>query len=117
MRIHLAAVLSLLAAPAFAQATLVETDDRTLLAEFGISADLADDLDVYDATGRKIGEVEEILGSTRDTAEALVIEFEDSIADYGREDRVIPLTAFTFDGAALTLTDGSTVQDMPIWRD
>lgn len=117
MRTHLVAALSLLATPALAQDRLHEVNDRTPLAGFGINADLAGDLDVYDATGRKIGEVEEVVGSTPDLANALVIEFEDIVAEYGTEDRVIPLTAFTFDGSAMILADGTTVQDLPIWRD
>lgn len=117
MRIHLAALFALSATPTLAQVSYVEVADRTPVAGFGINADLADDLDVYDSTGRKIGEVEEILGQTRDTAEALVVEFEGSASEFGREDRVIPLTAFTFDGSGLILADGTTVQDMPVWRD
>ena len=117
MRIQLVAALSLLATPVLAQNAMFEVNDRAPLAGFGINADLADDMDVLDSAGRKIGEVEEVLGRSRDTAEALAVEFEDSVSDYGREDRVIPLTAFTFDGSALVLTEGTAVQDMPVWRD
>ncbi|WP_146036447.1 hypothetical protein [Pseudotabrizicola formosa] len=117
MRMHLVVALGLLSTPALAQDRLYEVNDQTPLAGFNINADLADDLDVYDVAGRKIGEVEEVVGSTPDQADALVVEFEDSVADYGPEDRVIPLTAFTFDGSAMTLADGTAVQDLPVWRD
>lgn len=117
MRLHLVALFALVASPALAQEQMYEVTDRTPVADFGINADLADDLDVYDSAGRKIGEVEEVLGRSTDAAEALAIEFEDSASEYGREDRIIPLTAFTFDGSALVLADGTAVQDLPVWND
>lgn len=117
MRIQIAAVVGLLATPAFAQETLFEVNDRAPLAGFGINADVADDLDVYDVAGRKIGEVEEVLGTTADAATALAVEFEDAVTDYGGEDRVIPLAAFTFDGSVFVLADGTAVAELPVWQD
>ena len=117
MRLHLAALAVFIATPTLAQVSYVEVADNAPVAGFGINADLADDLDVLDSTGRKIGEVEEILGQTRDAAEAVAVDFEDSASEFGAEDRVIPLTAFSFNGSALVLADGTTVQDMPIWQD
>lgn len=117
MRMHLVAVVGLVATPVLAQQALFEASDRAPLAGFGINADIADDLSVYDSAGRKIAEVEEVLGTTADAPTALAVEFEDSVTDYGTEDRVIPLSAFTFDGSVFILADGTAVTDMPIWQD
>ncbi|MGX6647293.1 hypothetical protein ACWCOP_05055 [Maricaulaceae bacterium MS644] len=120
MRLYFAVLAGLLTAPAFAQNpqdAMYEVADRTPLPGFTINADVADDLDVVDATNRKIGEVEEVVGPNRDTPEALVVDFEDAIAEYGRQDRIIPLSAFSFDGGFMVLADDTAVSDMPIWRD
>lgn len=117
MRPDIFIVLWLLATPALAQDRMLEVNDGVLLSEFGIDADLADDLDVLDTAGRKIGEVEEVVGWSRDAAEALVVEFEDAFPEYGLDERVLPLAAFRFDGGAVVLRDNTDVQAMPVWRD
>lgn len=117
MRTTMLIAIGLLAGPALAQDRIQEVADNVLLPEFGIDADLADDLDVLDVAGRKIGEVEEVVGRSRGTAEALVVEFEDEFPEYGREERVVPLDAFRFDGGAMVLRESIDVQALPIWRD
>ncbi len=117
MRILLMATAGFLATPALAEAQMNEVADRLILPGLGISADIADDLDVHDASGRKIGEVEEVVGVNADAAEALVVDFEDEITQYGREDRIIPLISFTFDGSAMVLDEGTDVLGLPVWRD
>lgn len=109
--------LPLLALPALAQTKMVEVRDRTPIPGFGINADVADDLDVTDAAGRHIGEVEEVIGPDRNTPEALVIEFEDHIIGNSEEDRVVPLSSVTFDGSAIVLEQTEGLTDLPIWRD
>ncbi|MFZ3583357.1 hypothetical protein ACOI1H_14460 [Loktanella sp. DJP18] len=117
MRILTFPAIGLLATPALAQDTMVEVQDRAALPGFEINADVADDLDVLAAAGVKIGEVEEVVGPDRDTPEALVVDFEDEAATYGAEDRVVPLTAFLFDGSAMQLNEGTDVTGLPIWND
>ncbi|MEX1235666.1 MAG: hypothetical protein WEB56_11850 [Roseovarius sp.] len=117
MRILSLAIAGFLAAPALADTPMYEVSDGTMLPGLGISADIAGDLDVFDTSGREIGEVEDVVGASMDVAEALVVEFEDGVADYGREDRVIPLAHFTFDGSAVVLDDEADVLSMPVWDD
>jgi hypothetical protein len=117
MRRVFSAIVCLMAAPALAQERMQEVHDDVLLPEFGIIADLADDLDVLDTAGREIGEVEEVLGRNRDAAEALVVDFQDEFPEFGREERVIPLTAFRFDGGAFVLREGTDVLSLPVWLD
>ncbi|HAJ19927.1 MAG TPA: hypothetical protein DCL95_07700 [Rhodospirillaceae bacterium] len=117
MRIFLPVLFSLIAVPALAQSKMVEVHDRAAMPGFSINADVADDLDVFNQAGQKIGEVEEVVGSTRETPEALVVDFEDQVVDYGPEDRIIPLSAFTFDGSGMVMADGITATEMPRWRD
>ncbi|MFX0543084.1 PRC-barrel domain containing protein [Roseovarius sp. S4756] len=103
--------------PPFAQDQMHEVNDNAAMSGVEINADRGDDLDVLDTAGRKIGEVEEVAGPDRDTPEALVVDFEDEITDYGDEDRVLPLSVFTFDGNATLLADGTDIKRAPIWRD
>lgn len=112
------ALLLALASPALAQTGPVEVGDRTMIDAFGVDADMIDDLDVLDAQGRKIGEVEEVVGADRDTAESLVVDFEDELAEFGGDDRIVPLDQFSLEGEVLTFTgDAATLADMPLWRD
>lgn len=115
MRIHLIAVLGLLATPAFAQDQWMKVDDRTPVESMGINADLVDDLDVVNAQGIKIGEIDEVLGTSRDKVEAFVIDFKSSAKEYGKEDRIVPVNAFTFDGSDIILTDTVDVSTLPVW--
>jgi hypothetical protein len=117
MRSACLVAICMMAAPVLAQDRMQEVHDDVLLPKFGIIADLADDLDVLDSTGREIGEVEEVVGMNRDLAEALVVDFEDELPEFGREERVVPLTAFRFDGGAFVLREGTDVLALPIWRD
>ena len=113
MRLPLAAALAgLIALPAYAQSQFFEVDETV-----SVDADQADEYDVYDATGRKIGEVEEVVGSNRAMADAFVVDFEDALTEYGDEERVIPLTEFKFDGKGFVLSDGADVETMPTWID
>ncbi|MGI3168777.1 hypothetical protein ACRARG_06475 [Pseudooceanicola sp. C21-150M6] len=121
MKLLIAAVISFAAFPALANTNMasgmVEVRDRTQISEFGINSDLADDLDVYDANGRKIGEIEEIVGPDRRTAQAIVVDFDDDMAGADDHERLFPLTAFSFDGSGLVMADISGIKDAPIWRD
>jgi sporulation protein YlmC with PRC-barrel domain len=103
MRTALLAAFTILAAPAFAQTAWVEVDDRTMVQPFNADADRVEDMDVFDATGRKIGEVEEVIGQSRDAATALVVDFDDD-AGYGdRDDVIIPLDRFSLNGVNIVL--------------
>jgi hypothetical protein len=117
MRKFFPVLICMTAAPVWAQGQTVEVRDDVLLPGFGISADLADDLDSLDTTGRDLGEIEEVVGPTRELAEAFVVDFEDEYPEFGREDRVIPLIAFRFDGGTFVLREGTDVLALPIWRD
>ena len=118
MRLPLAAALAgLIALPAYAQSQFFEVDETVSVPGFEMDADQADEYDVYDATGRKIGEVEEVVGSNRAMADAFVVDFEDALTEYGDEERVIPLTEFKFDGKGFVLSDGADVETMPTWID
>jgi hypothetical protein len=112
-----AAVLALAVAPASAQSGLVELRDDVTVAAFGVTVDRVDDLDVY-AEGRKVGDVEDVLGTDATTATALVIDFDDG-AGYGdRDDVIVPIGRFRLDGNRLVtdVTPGE-VAGFPNWDD
>lgn len=102
---------------AHAQSGLVEVRDRAQVAAFGASADDVDDWDVFDAAGTEIGEVEEVVGTDRDTPTALVVDFEGN-AGYADRDVVIPLDQFTHANGRLTLNASpDAVSALPTWND
>jgi hypothetical protein len=113
-----AALAALLAAPALAQSNWVEVDDQTIVAPFDAIADVVDDWDVYAPDGREIGDVEDVIGPDRNTATALVVDFDDD-AGYGdRDDVVVPLDQFTWqDGRLVLNADPSAIAGMEVWDD
>lgn len=99
-----AAALTFTSAPVLAQSNWSEVSDAARVEAFDMSADATEDLDVVDASGNKIGEVEDVLSKGADP-EALGVEFE-GISDYSPKkdvDVVIPLDRFTLDGERLKL--------------
>jgi len=117
MRLPLAVLASFLALPVYAQSQFFEVDKTVSVPGFEMDADNADEYDVFDTTGRKIGEVEEVVGSNRAMANAFVVDFDDALNEYGDEERVIPLTEFEFDGKGFVLADDADVTTMPTWID
>jgi hypothetical protein len=113
-----AALATLFAAPALAQSNWVEVDDQTIVAPFDAIADIVDDWDVYAPDGREIGDVEDVIGPDRNTATALVVDFDDN-AGYGdRDDVVVPLDQFTWqDGRLVLNADPSAIAGMEVWDD
>lgn len=116
-------VVSMLAAGAFAgpaagQVRLAEVPDGTLMAPWNMSVDGVKDLDVLGANGQKIGEVDEVIGTSPATPTALVIDFEDGAGFGDRDDVAIPLDAFTMasEGLLLTLSAGE-IATLPQWDD
>ncbi|WP_185982777.1 hypothetical protein [Aureimonas mangrovi] len=101
-----------------AQTTLVEVDDRAMVAPFGIAADLLDDIDVYSQAGVEIGDVEEIVGPDRQTATHLVVDFDDDDGYPDRDDVIVPIEAFALDANRLVISlTPQDVQPLPIWDD
>ena len=100
------------------QPAWMEIADGVTVAPFSMTVDQLDDFDVHDASGRKIGEVEEVLGTSPDSPSALAIDFDDG-AGYGdRGDVIVPLEMFRLDGGRLILSlDAGAIASMPVWRD
>lgn len=106
-----------LAGGALAQSALVEVRDNVMVEAFGAIADRVDDWDVYDLSGKEIGEVEEVVGTGRDTPTALVVDFDDDSA-YPDRDVVIPLSEFVYENGRLTLkATPEAVSGMEVWHD
>ena len=106
-----------LALPASAQ-TLVEIDDKVMVSEFQMTVDALDDLDVADAGGIVIGEVEEVLGTGADTPTALAIDFDDDHADLGRDDRVVGFDQLELSNGVLVLSmSPADILELPVWDD
>lgn len=117
--ILLATLLSIPSGLALAQGGWTEVPDSTMVEAFGLSADDVEDLDVVDASGGKIGEVEDVLARNGKPA-ALGIEFE-GFSDYspGKDlDVIVPLDQFTLDQNRLKLNaDAAAVKAMETYPD
>ncbi|WP_312796838.1 PRC-barrel domain-containing protein [Tianweitania sp.] len=114
-----AAALASLSNVASAQtSTWVEVDDKTMVAPFNVDADRLEDMDVHNAAGQKIGEIEDVIGADRATATALVVDFDDQ-AGYGdRDDIIVPIERFSLDGVKLVLKDdAATVAAYEVYKD
>lgn len=102
---------------AFAQGTWIEIEDSVQVPAFSASVDQVEDLDVHNASGTKIGEVDEVLGTDASTAAAVVVEFEAGGA-YPKEEMVVPLDQLSWENNRLILNvDAEGVSAMEIWND
>ena len=115
----LAGLLSAPFGAALAQSGWAEVPDSTMIKAFGMSADDLDDLDVVNAAGHKIGEVEDVLSEVGQPA-ALGIEFE-GFSDYspGKDlDVIVPFDQFTLEQGRLKLNaDAAAVKAMETYPD
>jgi sporulation protein YlmC with PRC-barrel domain len=112
------AIAVALPATAAAQTTWVEIADQATVAPLSRSVDQVDDMDVYDASGKKIGEIEEVLGQNADTASALTVDFDDDAEYGGRDNVIVPLEMFQLDGERLILSaDAEAMSSMEVWED
>jgi len=97
--------------------SLREIDDRSKLSFQGVSVDDLDDMKVFDASGRKIGEVEKVLGDGSNTITALVIEIE-GIQGIDDKELVVPAERIQVDGQnkrLLTTMSESDLRSLPVW--
>lgn len=112
-----AAALCLMAVPAFAQDSddgqnwgPVDQRDNSYLKS-------VEDIDVVDADGQKIGEVEEILIDEDGKPAAFHIEV-GGFLDIGDEDVAVPLEALTYeDGSYVSKLTLEQIENLPEWDD
>ena len=110
------AMLGLSTGVVLAQTALVEVDDKVQVAAFNATVDQVDDLDVYNAAGAKLGEVEEVVGTDNKTPTALVIDFEGK-EGFVDQDVVVPLDQFSWENDRLVLSaDAAAVGAMEVWK-
>jgi hypothetical protein len=96
---------------------LVEIDDAVMIPTLNVSGDALDDMDVYDAAGKKIGDIEEVLGSAAQTPTAVSVDFEDDLVQ-GDDDRVVPLESLTINGQRVVLAlDAAAIAQLPVYDD
>ncbi|CZT36667.1 PRC-barrel domain-containing protein [Rhizobium sp. 9140] len=105
---------------AFAQAPAtasVDVSGKTMIPGFNVTADDLESMNVYNAAGEKIGEIEDVVGSDKTTPTGVAIDFERS-ANLGREDRVITLDKVRQDGLRLVVDiDAAAAAQLPIYDD
>ena len=119
----LAAAVVLLGAPTLVLAQqsvsdLKEVDDDDLVVQsFNRTVDDLEDMDLENAEGEEIGEVEEVLMDGTGQPVALAIEIDD-LLDLDDEDRVFRLDQVRLDGDDLvTDLSNSEIEALPVWDD
>ncbi len=68
-----------------------EMDDDFLVQAFSLTVDEIEDKDLYDAEGRKIGEVEEVIGLSDGTVIGLAVETDDYVRIDDDDEVVVPI--------------------------
>lgn len=118
MRTAILVAAALVPTLAFAQATapqLVQIDDdQANVAVLGLTVDQVDDLDLFDAQGTKLGDVEEVLGTDATTGTALAIDLEggDDV------DVIVDLTSIELqDERLVTALTAEQLRALPVWND
>ncbi|KQS64180.1 hypothetical protein ASG39_13525 [Rhizobium sp. Leaf371] len=116
------ATLALLAGAgtSFAQAqatALVDISGKTMVPGFNVTADDLESMNVYNAAGEKIGEIEDVVGTDASTPTGVAIDFERS-ANLGREHRVVDITKVKQDGLRLVVDiDAAAAAQLPVYDD
>ncbi|MBS1301014.1 hypothetical protein [Loktanella sp. SALINAS62] len=111
-----AIMLCLAAAPVLAQDLFVNVQNDMILPGFPFDAELAEGLDVVDDSGNQVGTVRQVIGPDAASPEAFAIDFaQDMVAD-GDTERVVPLTALTFDESVMVMADTSDIANLPVWQ-
>ncbi|HEV7293698.1 MAG TPA: PRC-barrel domain-containing protein [Devosia sp.] len=100
------------------QAEWMEQDDEVIVQLLSLTVEELEDRDLYDAAGREIGEVKEVIGLSDGTVIGLAVEIDDyaGIEDY--EQVVVPIDRVSPDGERLT-TDLTVdeLRALPQWDD
>lgn len=106
------------AGSAFAQQSeLVKIDSSVQIELLGTIAGSAKDLNVIDAAGKKLGEIEAVVGPDSKTPSAIVVDFDDG-AGFGSNNLAVPLDSFTRTNGQLTLdVDPSSTASLPVYND
>lgn len=87
-------------------------DDRRIIQPFNLTVDQLDDLDVFAATGERIGEVEEVLMDGSGRPAAVSVELGGDI------EHIVPMDRLRLDGQRL-VTDltRAQIEALPRWED
>jgi sporulation protein YlmC with PRC-barrel domain len=99
----------LAATPALAQTTtavpnkFIEVEADMMIAQFGEQADMVKNMNVYNAQGVMIGDVEDVVGFSESQALALAVDFSGDGGYPDRDDVVVPIELVTRDQDKLVL--------------
>ena len=119
MRTAILVAAALFSTTAFAQAPatvqLVEIDDdQANIAVLGLTVDQIEDLDLYDAQGTKLGEIEDVLGADATAATVLSIDLEGS----DDVDVIVELSDMQLqDNRLVTSLTIEELRALPVWND
>lgn len=112
-----AAVLLVATGLAMAEDKLIELEDTVMVAPLGMSVEQIEDLDVY-VDGRKVGEVEEVIGTDPASPTALVIDFDGDSVFGDRDDMIVQIARFVASGGRLVTDLSPTeVASLDVWKD
>lgn len=119
----LAAAGLLVSGAAFAQSSTtsqqwVEVRDESIqVQELGLSVDQLEDMDLYHESGFQIGEVEDVLGTDRDTPLAVAVDI-DTRNSRDDQDAIIAFTDLKLvDNRLVTSLTAEQIEALPRWND
>jgi sporulation protein YlmC with PRC-barrel domain len=102
-----------------AQDALVEIEnDDVVVSQLNLTVDDIEDMNVVDASGETIGEVEEVLGSTPD-GEPMALSIEvGGFLGIGSRDAIVMLDQVTLvDGEIVLDMTREQIEGLPVWED
>jgi hypothetical protein len=92
-------------------------DDNYVVQPFNVTVDQLDDMNVYGADGREIGEVEEVLVDASGNVVAVSVEADRSLG-IGDREVIMRLDSLTYaEGRLSTTLSDDEIRSLPVWDD
>jgi hypothetical protein len=92
-------------------------DDAKMVAPLNATVDTVEDMDIYDANGKKIAEVESVLEDSNGEIKGLAIEY-GGFLGFGESDAIVTIDQVKQkDGNLVTEMTAEQLPSLPVWKD
>lgn len=92
-------------------------DDAKMVAPLNATVDSVEDMDIYDASGKKIAEVESVLEDSNGEIKGLAIEY-GGFLGFGESDAIVTIDQVKQkDGNLVTEMTAEQLPSLPVWKD
>ncbi|KIN75205.1 PRC-barrel domain protein [Sulfitobacter noctilucae] len=117
MLIRTSLIVALMGGAAFAEDTKNPVESKDAQRQDGNYLRALDDMEVHDAAGEKIGEVEDVLIDGDGMPVAYVVEI-GGLLGIGSDEAIVPIDAFEFAGGAyVSKMTQDQLENLPRWDD